>query len=541
MGGFSNDVANVRRRRIEDRVTAVVASAMRGIARACRAAVFFLALGVIGAALWHLQGESNGLAIEAISIDGTPATIFRAKAGSTGPVVVIAHGFAGSQQLMLPFATTLAHAGYVAVTFDFPGHGRNPLLLTGSITREDGATRTLVVATERVAERVRPLGDGRLAVLGHSMASDIVVRVAQELPDVAATIAVSMFSPAVTRESPRDLLVIVGGWEGALRREALRAVGLVSAPDVPHEDVTYGDPSAGTGRRAAISQGVEHVGVLYARASLDEARNWLDAVFARPPSAARLPDARGPWILVLLAGIVALAWPAARLLPVVSPIPLGADLGWRRLWQALVVPAVATPLLLRVLPTHVLPVLVADYLAAHFAMYGLLTAGCLWWRRRRSAPKEAAMVPLVSWTALASGALAITLYGLLGLVLPIDAYVTSFIPGSNRIILIFAMLVATLVFFTADEWLTRGTGAGRGAYVASKLAFLLSLGFAVGLDFGRLFFLVIIVPAILLFFLVYGTISAWAYRRTGHPWVAGIGNAVAFAWAISVTFPLLAG
>jgi hypothetical protein len=44
----------------------------------------------------------------------------------------------------------------------------------------------------------------------------------------------------------------------------------------------------------------------------------------------------------------------------------------------------------------------------------------------------------------------------------------------------------------------------------------------------------------LLFFLIYGLFSAWAYRRTGHPFVAGIANAFAFAWAIAVTFPLVA-
>jgi hypothetical protein len=86
-----------------------------------------------------------------------------------------------------------------------------------------------------------------------------------------------------------------------------------------------------------------------------------------------------------------------------------------------------------------------------------------------------------------------------------------------------------------------GRPAARGAYLATKIAFLLSLAIAVALDFERLFFLVIIIPVIVLFFLVYGLFSSWAYRRTGHPFVGGIANAVAFVWAISVTFPLLAG
>ncbi len=131
-------------------------------------------------------------------------------------------------------------------------------------------------------------------------------------------------------------------------------------------------------------------------------------------------------------------------------------------------------------------------------------------------------------------------FGLVALVWPIDAFLTSFLPGPERVVLMLAMLVGTLLFFLSDEWITRGEGTGRGAYVASKLAFLVSLAIAVALDFERLFFLIIIVPVIVLFFLVYGLFSGWAYRRTGHPFVGGIANALAFAWAIAVTFPLLA-
>jgi hypothetical protein len=199
---------------------------------------------------------------------------------------------------------------------------------------------------------------------------------------------------------------------------------------------------------------------------------------------------------------------------------------------------IATPLVLRVLPTHFLPVLVGDYLAAHFALYGLLTAACLLWVRRTGAARPA---PTGAIGALAATTAAVIAYGFLALVWPINAFVTSFLPGPERALLVLAMLAGTLPWFLADEWLTRGPGAARGAYAASKLAFIVSLAVAVSLDFERLFFLVIILPVIIPFFLVYGLFSAWTYRSTGQPAVAGIANAVAFAWAIGVTFPLLAG
>src|SRR5436189_3565948 len=50
----------------------------------------------------------------------------------------------------------------------------------------------------------RSLGDGRLALLGHSMASDIVVRWALDRPDVAATVALSLFGPKVGAGRPRS-------------------------------------------------------------------------------------------------------------------------------------------------------------------------------------------------------------------------------------------------------------------------------------------------------------------------------------------------
>jgi hypothetical protein len=117
--------------------------------------------------------------------------------------------------------------------------------------------------------------------------------------------------------------------------------------------------------------------------------------------------------------------------------------------------------------------------------------------------------------------------------------VTSFFPGPERLVLIFAMLIGTLLFFLADEWLTRGMGAARGAYAVSKILFVFSLAAAVALDPYRLFFLIIIVPVIVPFLVVFGLWSGWIYRRTGHPLIAGIANALIFAWAIGTTFPLV--
>jgi hypothetical protein len=252
----------------------------------------------------------------------------------------------------------------------------------------------------------------------------------------------------------------------------------------------------------------------------------------------------GLWILLLLAGIVGLFRPLAGLLPGGGTLrggymgqdeTLGQGLPVGRFLATVLVPAVVVPLVGVLVYRPFLPVLVADYLAVHFFVYGALVFCWILWQRR------GAKSGVTSWSAFAVSLAAVVGFGFVALVWPLDSFVTSFVPTGSRPMLIAILLVGTLAFFLTDEWMTRGTGAARGGYVASKLAFLVSLAMAVALDPGRLFFLIIIVPVIGLFFLVYGLLSRWIYGSTGNPLIAGLASAIAFAWAIGVTFPLVAG
>src|SRR5688572_8896730 len=65
-----------------------------------------------------------------------------------GPTVMLLHGWGGSVVDMMPAATAFACAGYRAVLFDMPGHGRSPgrqsslaefLRAMGAVSRTLGA------------------------------------------------------------------------------------------------------------------------------------------------------------------------------------------------------------------------------------------------------------------------------------------------------------------------------------------------------------------------------------------------------------------
>lgn len=460
-----------------------------------------------------------------LAVGTTPATVWQTPGTGPAPVVIIAHGFAGSRQLMDSFAITLAQAGYIAVSFDFQGHGRNPTPMSGDVTVIEGTTQLLMDEVARVTDAALALpgADGRAALLGHSMASDIVVRQAIRDPRVQATVAISMFSLAVTDRDPRNLLVIAGAWEGMLAEEALKALRLTD----PAADLgqTVGDPVTGTARRAVLAPRVEHVGVLYSATALRESRDWLDATFGRTSDTAIHP--RGGWIALLLVSTVALGWPLAALTQRLRPTTPPKRLPPKRFWKAALLPALATPILLAPFDTRVLPVLVADYLALHFLVMGALTLLIARPALRLDRTSLALALPIAAFGILFFGGV-------------LDRYVASFWPTPERLTIIAAMALGAIPFMLADATLTEGGRAPLHRTLAVRTLALVSLGLAVALDPERLFFLLIILPVILLFFLLFGTAGGWIGRASHRPAAAGLGLGLFLAWALGLTFPLFA-
>ncbi|WP_052348206.1 alpha/beta fold hydrolase [Imhoffiella purpurea] len=499
------------------------------------------ALIAILAALGHLIAAGEGVAIEHDRLGSVPATLYRPASGRPAPAVVLAHGFAGSQTLMRSYALTLARNGYLTVTFDFPGHGRNPEPFVSSLMDREKRLRVLESALEPAVAFAlsRPQSDGRLALLGHSMAGDPLVDYVRTHPGRVG--ALVLLSPYVSDATPTDalpnLLLAYGALEPGMLHDQGRKILAGADGGEAREGVTYGDPASGDARRMEIAEGVEHIGILYSPAAERAALDWLDATFGWNGSG--FVADRGPWIGLLYLGILVLAWPLARVLPRPAARPLGAGLGWRDLLPVAVAPAILTPLILWRLPSDFLPILIGDYLALHFALYGAISALGLWILRRRRGAGPAREPARIGRRALAIAMLAATAYAWLAFAVPTDLFVTTLLPGVERLPLVFAMLAGTLVYFVADEWVTRGPGAARGGYAATKALFLVSLLLAVALNLAELFFLIIIVPAILVFFLVYGLMSGWIYGRTRHPLVGAVANAVAFASATAVTFPVV--
>ena len=213
-----------------------------------------------------------------------------------------------------------------------------------------------------------------------------------------------------------------------------------------------------------------------------------------------------------------------------------------------IMPAIATPLLLWKMPTDFLPVLLADYLTAHFFVYGVVTLIALFVAKAftkaerdetHPPPAYATMPDAGQMIRFGIGVLAVVTYALLILGSSIDQFVTSFAPVPVRVPIMAMIALGTIPYFLTDEWLTRRLSTMRGAYLATKLLFVVSLAIAVALNIEKLFFLIIIIPVILIFFVVFGLFSRWANQATHVYAVGALSNALIFAYAIAVTFPLV--
>ena len=471
-----------------------------------------LAIAMILISLWVLESARQNVGISRFDVGQTPVTEY-AMAGSDGPVVVVAHGFAGSQQMMQGYALPLARAGYRVFVYEFLGHGRHSVPMSGDVTTVDGTTRLLVKQTNDVIDAVA-VGAQSVALVGHSMATDVLVRVVETREDTGPIVLISAFSKVIDATTPNALLLVTGAWEPGLRGFAQEALQMVAPDAAEGETVTSGAIT----RRAVVAPFSEHVSVLQSRIGRGEALAWLDQAYGRSSDITILPS--GWAILGLLCGLVLLFRSIAGLLPT-QEYPR-AELSRGKLFIALLVPMIVAPLVAVPLNPSFLPVLVADYLGLHLLIFGVIQLALLWkWGVKTGPLSLAALAVLLIWCIVFGAAL--------------DRYAANFWPTSERLWIIAAMLLGALPYMVADAMLT--TDAGIMRRLGIRASFLISLGIAVALDFEGLFFLIMIAPVLILFYLVFGTMGRNAANRSG-PLAPGIALGIVLAWALGVSFPL---
>jgi pimeloyl-ACP methyl ester carboxylesterase len=497
------------------------------------AALVAIALVLAGLGAVVLVGAQDDLRRTTAMAGATPVRILTAEgagppgpgtAGTSSPAIVLAHGFSGSAAMMDPLGSALARAGHVVVLPDLPGHAGNPAAL---------AEGRLEAAIDDAVALAADLTGQPVAVVGHSMGAGAVTRWATEHqagpdgsgPDLpAATVAISLPSaqdlPADPGR-PRNLLLLWGSAEQPRFVDAALAALALGYPDA-EPGTTYGDPAAGTARRAVEIAGAEHVAVIYRAQTGAEIAAWIGS---RGTPAG---DARFVGLLLVLAGAVVAAVAIVR-----EPRSRSGQGSAPQASGAATLGLLALAMLAGVLGARLLqplgeriPVAVAGYLAAWFAWGALVLLAAA--RRRRA--------PMGSSVGLLRGVLAGMVLSA-GLALPARSTWAAFVLGGPRWWVLFVLL-AVLAAWCWGEAALLGWATGwrrAGLLAASRVLIVVGLLGAVAL-LGAPGFLTLTVPLMIPLLAVLGVVA----HAARDPLAAASAQALPLALAIASTFPMVA-
>ncbi|MEP1077239.1 alpha/beta fold hydrolase [Leptolyngbya sp. PL-A3] len=478
-------------------------------------AILLIVLSWLGIAV-----ARSGLEVRSFQKEGVPLLYLAPQGASEIPGVLVAHGFAGSKQLMLGYGHVLAHAGYAVMLWDFDGHGAN-----GTRLQRYELQQNLDVALQALLEQPQ-VDPSRLALLGHSMGSGIVMNAgirervseADRRYRFAATIAVSPTGANVTPQSPQNLQLQVGSGEGGFVSNAERLLAQAGGENT--------SLATGQGRELVVIPGVEHITILFSDGSHQAALRWLDATFGRTNDS-QYRDRRMAWYgLHLLGWLIGLA----AISPLLNIPPLIATkIAPIRRWVGLIIaPLVATAGLVLLSQWFDLQnlggVQVGGAVGVWFLIAGLTWLGLL------------ARLPLPTLRAVGLGVLLFVIlwiaFGALAQLIWLQWWL---IPIRLRVWLPIA--IACFPWFLAAGIMQENIGVGKRFLWWLGQSVVLIGGFVLTLNFlPQLGFMFLLLP---LFPPLMGILSLVA-GLLNQAWVYAIGSALFFGWLLAAGFPLSA-
>ncbi len=486
-----------------------------------RLGLLLLAILLIITSWLGIAVSRSGLEVRSLQKDNVPLLYLTPQGAKAVPGVLVAHGFAGSKQLMLGYGHVLAHAGYAVMLWDFDGHGANPTRL-----QRYELQKNLDVALQALLGQPQ-VDPNRLALLGHSMGSGIVMNAGIRSPNrFAATVAISPTGANVTPQVPRNLQLQAGSGEGRFVTNAERLLTQAGGANA--------DLAAGQGRELVVIPGVEHITILFSDGSHQAALRWLDATFSstnnsqyRDLTSQRYYDRRMAWYgLHLLGWLVGLAAIAPLLTDPQAIATKGAPL---RRWAGLIAaPLAATAGLVLLSQKFDLQnlggVQVGGAVGVWFLVAGLTWLGVL------------ARLPRLTLRNVGLGVLLfVILWVAFGAMAQVVWLQWWLIPIRLRVWL--PVAIACLPWFLAAGIVQEHIGVGKrvlwwlGQSIALIGGFVLTLNFLPQLGF--MFLLLPLFPPLM------GILSLVA-GLLNRVWVYAIGSALFFGWLLAAGFPLSA-
>jgi len=478
-----------------------------------RLGLLILAILLVVSSWLGIAVARSGLEVRSLQKEGIPLLYLAPQGAKAVPGVLVAHGFAGSKQLMLGYGHVLAHAGYAIMLWDFDGHGAN-----GTRLQRYELQQNLDVALQTLLEQPQ-VDPSRLALLGHSMGSGIVMTAGIRNPNrFAATVAVSPTGANITPQAPRNLQLQAGSGEGRFVSNAARLLAQAGGENT--------NLAAGQGRELVVIPGVEHITILFSDGSHEAALRWLDATFGSTKSS-QYVDRRIVWYgLHLLGWLLGLAAVAPLL---TQPQTLVTKIAPVQRWAGLIVaPLTATAGLVLLSQRFDLQnlggVQVGGAVGVWFLIAGLTWLGVLAHLPRPTLRAVGLGVLLFAILWIAFGAMAQVVW-LQWWLIPI------------RLKVWLPVAIACFPWFLAVGIVQENIGVGKRLLWWLGQSVILIGGFVLTLNFlPQLGFMFLLLP---LFPPLMGILSLVA-GLLNRAWVYAIGSALFFGWLLAAGFPLSA-
>lgn len=473
-----------------------------------------LSLILIAISWLGLMNLRTDLVVRSISQQDVPMLFMAPEGVQHRPGILIAHGFAGSKQLMFGYGYTLAHNGYGVLLLDFAGHGANAAPLDQTKLQQN------LEAALTVLKAQPEIDPNKVGLLGHSMGSQAVMLTGiDQATSISAVVAISPVTAPVTSSKPRNLQLQAGEWEGRFVQQSAQLLEKAGGEN-PRTD-------EGKGRARVIVPQAEHILILFKDLSHQSALTWFNSVF-HGTSTVEFRDRRMGWY-----GLHLLSW--LLLLGMVSPVLKEAPSRTTRKsrsvrnWLGLgLAPFAATGVIFAISQRAALESLGGLLIGGALGLW-LCLAGLAWSGTISRFPRP----------TIKSAGFGLLLFGLLWIAFGSMAQETWLqwwlIPA--RLKLWPALSIGCFPwFFASGIAQEQATPTKRIIWwFAQSIALTLGLSLTLILvpKLGFLALVVPIVPIIL-------ALLSYAAAQVREPWSNAIASALFFGWTIASVFPLSA-
>lgn len=452
---------------------------------------------------------------------------------------VVIHGLAANRKVMIPIGQQLASSGAAVYLLDSPGEGDS--------TGEFSFANTESCAASAIAglARIGAIRLDRTVIVGHSLGGATAIRLADQFPQSAGTIALSPAPLIMPRHIPANLLIVSAQFDPWQLRNGVKQdlaaighVGTLPSDFAAHRAIGY-----------AYEPLALHGSVLFDPRVLRIMTAWaLRSV--QKPSDFQVPTHNE--MLAMSGGALGLVG-LALMLPLLATVSVhlagsfqgtaaiapNAPLGLRALYIRLTLAAIAAAvLLIPGVPLRGLHLYSADYIASFLALAGLILLVLL----PPSARAKIRFDRRAQFAAILFALIALFAFGFW-----LNWQMTSFLPNATRAWRILPLALVTWPFFAAEELALNAavSSASRHAARDRWLLFLGSRGVLLGVlvlgyfGFANGEFLPILIAP---FMFVISCAQRWGSdllrARTGSILAGAAFNAILAAWFFAAVFPL---